>query len=120
MTLLNIYQTILLYLPAGTQIITREGVDDAIATFGRYKWHVTEIIFSESETEIGEYVFKAGEARTNATHLVLPYGITQIGQEACWSSMSLSSIVIPESVREIGAWAFTDCSKLTNIKLPGS
>lgn len=53
----------------------------------------------------------------NGTSFDIPYGITKInGTFNGWAE--LISIIIPESVRSIGANAFMGCSKLTSVKLP--
>ena len=69
----------LLNLPAGTQIITQEVVDNALATQGLNKQTITEITIPESVTEIGCYAFCGCECLTT---LNLPNGITLIGKNA--------------------------------------
>lgn len=49
--------------------------------------------------------------------LVLPEGITEIGEFAFAYATSLSEINFPSSLRVIGLSAFTDCIKLTSDKL---
>ena len=52
--------------------------------------------------------------------LVLPDGVTRIGDSAFDDCSSLSSIVIPDSVTSIGDGAFLNCCSLTSIVLPDS
>ena len=48
--------------------------------------------------------------------VVLPEGITTIGQRAFAGCASLAAITIPESVTEIGYAAFSNCTNLTEIR----
>ncbi len=54
------------------------------------------------------------------TELVIPEGVTSIGDGAFYGCSRLASINIPESVTSIGMFAFSDCSSLTSITLPAS
>ena len=46
--------------------------------------------------------------------------MTEIGAYAFGGCKSLSSITIPNSVKEIGKGAFWDCTRLTSITIPNS
>lgn len=52
------------------------------------------------------------------TDLVIPEGVTSIGNYAFYNCSSLTSITIPDSVRSIGVSAFEDCNSLTGITIP--
>ena len=52
--------------------------------------------------------------------LIIPDGVTIIGDSAFSGCSSLTSITIPDSVTSIGDSAFRDCSRLTNITIPDS
>lgn len=52
--------------------------------------------------------------------IVLPNGITSIGDETFYGCSSLASLVIPDGVTSIGNGAFADCSSLKNLVLPES
>ena len=51
---------------------------------------------------------------------IIPNSVTEIGLWAFRDCSSLTEIVIPKSVTKIGYWAFQDCSSLTEIVIPES
>lgn len=79
------------------------------------------LTFTETENGLAIYV-KAGEY---PEHMELPsaYNGTPVvasGENAFTHSEKLQEIVIPEGVTVIGDFAFRDCPKLTSIELPAS
>ncbi|MDE7349147.1 MAG: leucine-rich repeat domain-containing protein, partial [Clostridia bacterium] len=54
------------------------------------------------------------------TDLVIPSGVTSIGDSAFSGCSSLTSIEIPNSVTNIGEFTFYGCSSLTSIEIPSS
>lgn len=48
----------------------------------------------------------------------VPEGITRIEEKAFSSCVSLETIILPSTLREIGAGAFSECKSLKNIKIP--
>jgi len=53
------------------------------------------------------------------TNVVVPEGITTIAGFA-FDSTSVKTVVLPNTVKKIGNYAFSDCSKLTQINIPSS
>jgi len=49
------------------------------------------------------------------TDLVIPDGVTDIGDYAFWYCNSITSVTIPESVTHIGSMAFWICDSLTGV-----
>ena len=50
--------------------------------------------------------------------VVVPDGITQIGNSAFCDCSRISSITLPDSVKSIGVDAFYGCALLTSINIP--
>ena len=54
---------------------------------------------------------------SNITSVIIPKGVTRIGNSAFESCSSLTSVTIPDSVTYIGYWAFRGCSVLEKIEV---
>ena len=50
--------------------------------------------------------------------VIIPDGVTEIGEKAFADCNNLSRVVIPESVTKIEATAFRYCSELKTIEIP--
>ncbi len=59
-------------------------------------------------------------SNSDATHVTIPYGVTEIGKDTFSSCDKLVSITIPDSVTVIGESAFDRCRVLNEIELPDS
>ena len=57
---------------------------------------------------------------SEVSDLVIPNGVTSIGNRAFYGCSSIASLTIPNSVTSIGFYAFRDCSSLTSIEIPNS
>ena len=57
---------------------------------------------------------------TAITSVIIPEGVTTIGNWAFASCTKMTTITIPESVTTIGSQAFNYCDKLTSITIPKS
>ena len=56
----------------------------------------------------------------NLQTIIIPEGVTSIGERAFYYCSKLTSITIPDSVTSIGNYAFCNCSGLTSITIPES
>jgi hypothetical protein len=72
------------------------------------------VLFNESRTTLIECPGGMGGSYT------IPDSVTNIGEYAFVDCASLTSITIPASVTNIGEYAFSGCSGLTSITIPGS
>ena len=54
------------------------------------------------------------------SQVVVPEGITRIGECAFKCCTELESVIVPEGVTRITYYTFKDCINLKTIKLPGS
>ena len=52
------------------------------------------------------------------TSIVLPDGLTRIGDHAFYACSKITSVELPESLSSIGEWAFIQCSNLRNVTIP--
>ncbi len=50
--------------------------------------------------------------------VVVPYGVSIIEDEAFGYQNGMTALYIPDTVREIGAYAFKQCFSLTSVRLP--
>ncbi|MBR2880552.1 MAG: leucine-rich repeat protein, partial [Oscillospiraceae bacterium] len=75
--------------------------------------HITELVIPEGVTSIGDYAFCYFR---DLTSVVIPNTVTSIGKNAFYECKNISNtIVIPESVTSIGASAFGACRNITDV-----
>ena len=86
-----------------------------------YTGNETDLILPENykgETyEIYQWAFYSCDSLTS---VVIPDSVTNIGDRAFYVCDSLTSVVIPDSVTRIGEKAFADCTGLENIYYRGT
>ena len=76
---------------------------------------VTELVIPEGVTSIGDYAFTGC---TSLMRVTIPSSVISIGSSAFNGCSSLISITIPDSVTSIGSSAFKGCSSLISITIP--
>ena len=54
----------------------------------------------------------------NLKTVIIPEGVTVIGEQAFMNCVNLTKVVIPDTVTEISYQAFAGCTRLVDIKLP--
>ena len=67
----------------------------------------------------GETVIKPGQFAGNMSlkQIVIPEGVTEIGNRAFYSCMSLETVVLPKTLRKIDDFAFMSCRSLKKVEL---
>lgn len=58
--------------------------------------------------------------KSSLTSVIIPDTVRSIGPDAFLSCRGLTALTIPDSVTGIGHYAFSECTGLTRIRIPGS
>lgn len=82
-----------------------------------YKGNASHVVIPNGITEIGESAFYENTA---VVSIVIPEGVTAIGDEAFMGCTNLAEINLPDRLKSIGAAAFMECASLENIEMPDS
>lgn len=100
-----------------SQIVTGGGGSSSAETAlaGMIDRFITEVVIPSGVTEIGNNAFYECRSLTSTT---IPNTVTRIRQYAFGYCTGLTSVVIPDSVTSIGNDAFRNCSGLTSVNIP--
>ena len=115
----------------GSGILTIEGTgamtDYALNTDNRTPWYdyvtsFTAIILPEGLTHIGNYAFynSSDTESPSVVSITIPSTVTSIGTRAFYDHRKLAALTLPEGVTSIGESAFNGCAALGTLTLPGS
>lgn len=81
--------------------------------WGDYALEPRRVVLPDGLTKIGNAAFAYCSKLTSIT---IPNGVKSIGNSS-FASTSITSLVLPNSVTSIGAWAFASCAKLESVTL---
>ena len=76
---------------------------------------VTDLVIPDGVTKVGDYAFYNYKYLESVT---LPDSVTSIGAYAFYNCTSLESAIIPDFVTFISVYAFAGCTSLTSITIP--
>jgi len=100
------------------------------------KLHVTSVVIPDTVTYINNFtkdyldlkeitlpknlkiIDKSAFRGSGVTSIVIPEGVTDIGDYAFASCVYLTSLTLPKSLERIGTYAFEDCASLTDVIIP--
>ncbi|MDE6373553.1 MAG: leucine-rich repeat domain-containing protein, partial [Clostridia bacterium] len=92
--------------------------DGSIAKIGEYAFeycNITSVVIPEGVTEIGNDAFKDC-AELTSVHL--PESLSVIGDDAFYRCYKLASVNFPQNLLKIGESSFYECEEITSVKLP--
>ena len=81
---------------------------------------IPESVTWEENTYAVTAIFLSAFEGSNLTSIVIPNSVIQIGDQAFEACDKLTSVSLGNGVTSIGFWAFKECSKLTSIEIPNS
>ena len=80
-----------------------------------FRESIQTVLLPDGVTNIGNYAFSGC---TGLTSVTLPDSVTSIGDGVFSGCSGLTSVTIPDSVTSIGSYAFSSCTGLTSVTIP--
>ena len=112
--------------------LTSVSIPSSVTSIGDYAFEGTELT-SVNITDLAAWCKISFSNDTSLDHqhhlflngteindLVVPNGVTSIGNNAFRRCIGLTSVTIPNSVISIGDYAFFDCNGITSVTIPNS
>ncbi len=95
--------------------------DDGTLSVTKYEGDGTAVtVPSEIDGKIVTQLYIAFKSNQTVESVIIPDTVTEIGYQTFKGCTSLKNVSIPDSVTEIAAEAFAGCTAITEIKLPDS
>ena len=101
----------------GGYAVKNVGIGSWTPVFGRDNTSVTSVVIPNGVTTIGDQAFRYLDGLTSAS---IGNGVTSIGVEAFAGCKGLTSVNIGNGVTSIGEEAFVECIGLTSVSIPDS
>ncbi len=108
--------TLIQYNGSDSKVVVPSNVKKIGMAFMANK-NIKEVILPEGVTEIGEYAFYQC---SNLEEVVLPSSVKKLGVRAFYACGNLRKINLSEGITEIPDEVFTNCSRLKEFTLPRS
>ena len=109
-----------LTITGGSGTLNEETIEKLLSENPNWKDSVTSInLLNSGYTQIGKPDDKYGvfQGCESLKTVILPESVTEIGSYAFWNCGSLTNINLPEGLQSIGVGAFYNCTSLTSIDL---
>ena len=81
---------------------------------------IPETVIWKDKTYTVTAIYNGAFSSSSITSITIPNSVSSIGEWAFSDCVNLTSITIPNSVSSIGGEAFNNCENLTSISLPNS
>ena len=115
----------------GCSGMTSVSIPDSVTSFGNYAFYGCTGLKSVKIKDIAAWYGVTFQSNANPlqngadlylndekiSELVIPDGVTSIGNYAFYGYKSLTSVTIPDSVTSIGSYAFYGCTGLKSVKI---
>lgn len=88
---------------------------DADGTLLRYTGSAADVVIPDGVTAIGDKAFAEND---NLRTVTVPEGVTAIGQKAFYFCENLVSVTLPDSVTQMEYGCFELCTSLQQVRLP--
>lgn len=80
----------------------------------------TALVNKVADIASGDTIYFSNDGRMYTKNIILPEGLTVIGNWAFYKCVNLESVKIPYGVKKIGDHTFSYCESLTSINIPNS
>ena len=115
----------------GCSGMTSVSIPDSVTSFGNYAFYGCTGLKSVKIKDVAAWYGVTFQSNANPlqngadlylndekiSELVIPDGVTSIGNYAFYGYKSLTSVTIPDSVTSIGSYAFYGCTGLKSVKI---